>query len=330
MRKKIPLQVNLEASSVCNLRCKYCPAWTGHANARLMEPDLFISIIDRVVAEGFDTTIVPYLNGEALLHPKYYELIKYVVDRNLRVYFTTNGTIWNERLFQLITQPNSVYEIIFSVDGLWDYKSRSIELARPGSRRDLIRQNIQKFIYLNNSRNNGKNLDTCVKICHRGQDFEEIENYISYWLEYGIDFVCVGQTLLHLNEKSMRIYPCQYSDSNFMVIKSDGRVVLCPYNDDATNNPDFAMGSVLNDTPLLDIFNNEKFMEYREDQQNGIFHPPCDTCSFAYTGTGYRGEVKFRNPALTQKKIYFSQDFYNSFYSYKEQAKPNSYYGYKE
>ena len=245
---RIPNQVLVETSSVCNLKCKLCPAVMDSAQSMFMDLNLFKSIVDRVVKEDFNPVVTPWINGEPLLHPDYYEMVKYITDRHLRTYVTTNGTIWNEDLFQHITSGSSFYQLVFSLDGLWDEKSKSIEIARPGSDRDLIRGNIQRFINL--KRHKGNKLDLCIKICQRGQDWEEIENFISYWLHNGADFVCVGAALDKINPESMRLYPCQYSDFNFIVIKSDGRVVRCAYNDVATNDPRYSMGSVCNNRPL--------------------------------------------------------------------------------
>lgn len=322
---RIPKQIIIETSSICNLKCKLCPAWGRGPSAGLMDFDLFTSIIDRIVTEDFDPTVIPWMNGESLLHPDYFKMVKYITDRKLRAYLTTNGTIWNEELFQHITSGSSIYQLIFSLDGLWDKESKSIELARPGSDRSLIQTNIEDFIELKQTK--GNKLDVCIKICQRGQDWEEIENFISYWLHNGADFVCVGRALDKINPKSMRLYPCQYPDSNFMVIKSDGGVIRCAYNDTAANDPQYTMGSVCNDRPLLEIFNNPTLTKFRELQRSGTFPYPCDTCGFAYTGTGFRGIIYFRNPLLGAKPIHYSRDYYNEFFSFIEKAKPNSYYG---
>ena len=317
----IPKQVDIETTSICNLKCKYCPTLSGDAKAMHMKYDLFTSIIDRV---DFKTTIVPWLNGEPLLHPRYYEMIKYITDRDLPCYITTNGTIWNEELFQHITDGTSCYQIIFSLDGIWDEKSRSIEKARPGSNREEIKKNIDRFLALYVKK--GKKLNVALKICRRGQDYEEIENYISYWLNMGIDYVCVGSALIDDKVDEMRIYPCQYSDNNFMVIKSDGRVALCAYNDEMTNWDRQAVGMLDKETPLLDIYNNSKYREFRKLQRVGIFRGPCKTCGFAYTGTGFEGVVHFRDDKLIQKDIYYHQDYYNQFFSLKEDWKHPRYY----
>lgn len=321
MERLIPKQLDLEVTSHCNLKCKYCPSLSMLAHTGDMDYDLFTSIIDRI---DFPCTVVPWLNGEPLLHPKYFEMIEYITDRNIPCYITTNGTIWNSRLFNLLTHETSCYQIIFSLDGIWDKKSRSIEQARPGSNREEIRDNIQAFMDL--KRMKGASINIALKICRRGQDYEEIENYIAYWLKKGIDYVCVGSALVDDKIDNMRIYPCQYSDNNFMVIKSDGRVVLCAYNDKMTNDPYYAVGTLDKDESLLDIYNNEYYTNFRENQRKGIFNAPCSTCGFAYTGMGFEGEIRFRNTELLDQLIYYHQDYYNQFFSLTKEWKKKNYY----
>jgi sulfatase maturation enzyme AslB (radical SAM superfamily) len=319
----IPKQIDIEVTTKCNLRCKYCPSVDGTLPTGHMDLDYFKSIIDRV---NFETAIVCWLNGEPLLHPNYYEMVKYVTDRNHKMYITTNGTIWNDDLFEHITNDTSCYQIIFSLDGLPDSKSKSIEIARPGSNRETIVKNIERFRELKIKKNS--KLDMAIKICDRGQDYQEFEAFIEYWLtKEGISYVCLGKPLVQENDKSMRIYPCQYSDHNFMVIRWDGVLARCSYNEKASfEGANF--GKLDMTTPLLEVYNNELYTKFRENQRNGIFTGPCISCGYAYTGHGWKGQIQSRNEAgeLYGKTIYYRQDYYNQFFSLVDRGKPDAYY----
>lgn len=320
---KEPKQIIIETSRTCNLRCVGCPinsdAKQKKKGKMFMDMDLFTSIIDRV---DFPTTIIPWMNGEPLMHPKYYQMVKYITDRGHRMYITTNGHFWNDKLFHHITDKNSCYQIIFSLDGMYP---ASITGARPGSDIKKVTKNILRFRDLKQDKN-PNNIDLGVKIVLRGQDWEEIEEYIGYWLSQGVDFVCLGRMLDQETATPMRKYPCQYPDDNFMVIRHDGSLVLCAYNEEMVNNPNRSVGSVVGETPLLDLYNNEAYTKFREDQDNGVFTGPCVNCGFAYTGYGYSGIVGFRNPDLDLPKVYFHRDYYNSFFSLRRKEKPDSYY----
>ncbi len=311
-----PKQIDLEVTSACNLKCRYCPGLG--TKAQHMDFDLFKSIIDRV---DFPTTIVPWLNGEPLMHPRYNEMLQCIEDKGLRYYVTTNGMIWRDDVFEIMLEENSnCYQIIVSLDGL--ASTNSPELARPGTDVRKVVGTIEKLMD-----NKPDNLDIAVKICRRGQDYEEIETFISAWLKYGVDFVIAGDALVEAdNPVGFRQHPCQYSDNNFMVVKVDGRLVRCAYNDKATNDPDYDFGIISKTAPLLEIYNGLLITKFREDQNKGVYQKPCDTCGMAYTGTGMQGEVTFRDPNLIQDTIYYQRDYYNSFFSLKKKRKNVEYY----
>lgn len=317
-RQAVPRHVIIEMTNHCNLQCKGCP--TAHPTARdfhrgYMNFDLFRSIVDRI---DFKTTVIPWMNGEPLLYPGYERVASYLGEKKQRWYLTTNGHYWNEKLFETIMDPGYgglCYQVIFSIDGLFLPSSRSIEAARPGSKREVILESVSKLMALKQA--SKAKVDLAVKICHRGQDFEEIEQYIAYWLERGIDFVIVGKMLDEINQVPMRIYPCRYFDENFMVIRWDGTLVACAYHNEVANHCYFQLGKVQdNGDSLLDLYNGPRYRKLREDQRRGIFMGPCATCGFAYTGDGFDGTVRFRNKKYPQKDISYHDDYYNRFFSY--------------
>lgn len=317
----VPKQVDIEVSTVCQLACKGCPMGETKSPGSFMDLAFFKSIIDRI---NFETKVILWLNGEPLLHPHYAEMAKYVEAAGLRYYITTNGMIWNDELFELITQPESTcYQIIFSLDGVPG--SRSIKLARPGTDEARVLKTIRDFGALKSAKH--APIDMAVKICQRGQDWGEIEEYIGYWLGTGyVDYVCYGRMLDEKTSGGQRRHPCQYFDHNFLIVGVDGTSRLCAYNTGICNgaNPVGKLNSTEN---LLEFYNNLAFTKYREDQRNGIYHGPCETCGFAYTGYGSEGVLVFRDPKFgAMNPVYFKQDYYNQFYSLKPKGKAREYY----
>ena len=322
--KLVPKQVIIEATNRCNLKCKYCPSVANNGKFPVgdISVDFFKSIVDRAEKEFPDSTIIPWMNGEPFMHPRYLEMMEYLNVHKRRFYVTTNLTLYREDVLrELLKQDSGCYQLIISMDGLPD--TGSIALARPGTDEKLLRSNLNRLLRL------AGDMDTetriAIKICERGQDWEEIEGYIYYYLEdRGIDYVCVGKPLKDINPVSMRQYPCQYFDNNFMVIRHTGDLVVCAYNDDCANSLKLSYGIVTDNGSLLDLYNGPYITYLRAEQKAKRFHGPCKKCSFSYTGSGYQGEVSFRNHP--ENKYYFHQDYYNSFFSKIDDRKPNSYY----
>lgn len=81
-----PLLVDIELSSLCNLTCAMCYTITDQfkqqVNGTRMEWDLYQKIIDEI--GGKVTAIRLSLRGEATLHPKFIEAIKYSKDKGIK------------------------------------------------------------------------------------------------------------------------------------------------------------------------------------------------------------------------------------------------------
>jgi len=324
IERLVPQQIDIEVSSVCNLKCKLCPSLSDPRRG-FMDLDVFKAITTRASEECPESAIVPWLNGEPFLHPDYDKMLLHLNDLGLRYYVTTNGTLPREDVFSALLAPDSgAYQIIFSLDGLPGHESRSIEIARPGTDRALVLGTIRDFMY--RAKRERPEMDVAVKICERGQDNEEIENFVQHWIHEGASYVCVGKPLAGDNTESMRIYPCQYSDHKFMVIKSDLRLVPCAYNVESTKGDLTNFGCYDGSTSILDAYNNPAYTKFREDQRKGIFHGPCELCTFAYTGAGITGEVAFREGILAGEKLFFKKDYYNTFYSRVDKRKDPSFY----
>jgi MoaA/NifB/PqqE/SkfB family radical SAM enzyme len=311
--KKVPKQIAIEVSNRCQLKCSGCFHEIGYERQPDMDIDFVKSIIDR---NTFDATIIPYLWNEPTLYPHIFDMIEHVVRKKQRAYITTNGMIFHNDLFELITEKNRVYQIIFSLDGLPG--SKSIELCRKGSDEKVILENIRKFVELKERK--GNNIDLCLKICQRGQDWEEIEEFIYLWLSRGIDYICVGR-MLNQSGLPLRRYPCQYFNDMYMLIRVDREIIPCMYNYDVAIKNYFNIGKLDKTEDLIEAYNRIDLVRYRDEQKKGLFRGPCKTCNSAYTGRGLRGVFEFNDPEKKRLgKLYSTMDYYNCTYSLKDKA----------
>ena len=310
-----PKEVIIETADVCNLRCKFCPTLTGEGHG-FMSYNTFQGLVDRI---DFPCTVLPWFLGEAMLNPELPLMMEYMNFKKQRYYLTTNGMQYNDVFRVMLGPDSSAYQIIFSLDGMFPETAIA---ARPGSNFGKIVDNILAVLYY--KKTVGSNIDIGIKLCHRGQDWEEIENFIHSWLHYPeVDFVAVGRALTEVNETPMRQYYCKYID-NFMVIRLNGDLVPCCYHGGAINDRMIPLGNVFESkAPLSELYNSPAYLHLRNAHEKREYPAPCDTCGFAYTGSGFRGEITFRDGG---KKYYMHQDFYNTFISKSPPKKPDSEY----
>ncbi len=93
-----PLHLDLELTGRCNLKCHYC------FQNDMIEGDLDdmpIELFQRLVSEGVEEglcAIKLQVRGESLLHPRFFDCVRYAKDRGvLDVQVTTNGTLLSNR-----------------------------------------------------------------------------------------------------------------------------------------------------------------------------------------------------------------------------------------
>lgn len=115
-----PLEVGLELSSICNLKCPFCYTITDEfkskVSKRFMETTLAKQIIDEVA--GKIATLRVSFRGESTLNPDFIDIIRYAKQKGIKeISFLTNGSnLTGEYFTQLLLA--GVDWIIVSFDGL--------------------------------------------------------------------------------------------------------------------------------------------------------------------------------------------------------------------
>ena len=114
-----PLLVDLELSSVCNLRCPMCYTITAdfrkHVDAKIMNIDLFKRIIDEI--GGKVPALRLSLRGESTVHPAFVECIRYAKGHGIKEVSTlTHGGRLTLEFFREI-QEAGIDWITISIDG---------------------------------------------------------------------------------------------------------------------------------------------------------------------------------------------------------------------
>ncbi len=89
--------VEIETSTACNLRCRYCPNSISDRglvkNNKQMPTALFKRIVDELAAIGFSGEFHPHLYNEPLLDARLPQLLQYVRDKlkDCKIALFTNG-----------------------------------------------------------------------------------------------------------------------------------------------------------------------------------------------------------------------------------------------
>ncbi len=112
-----PYIVIVDPLNVCNLRCPLCPTGTGELDRKQqrMEWEVFTRMIDQVAPYAYEVNLHNW--GESLLHPRIFDMIRYVNSKNIATNMSTNfNRVSDGKIDELI---NSGLEyLILSIDGI--------------------------------------------------------------------------------------------------------------------------------------------------------------------------------------------------------------------
>jgi MoaA/NifB/PqqE/SkfB family radical SAM enzyme len=144
---EFPLEVFLEISNVCNLKCTMCTEFSQINPYRLKTlKDKNRGFINQ---EDIDNNIVPLLEhalfvncsgfGEPTVHPRFAEIIEYICQYDVLIRFITNGQHLTPQLINTLVE-NSVYKIMVSCSGA---TSEHYEKVYLGGKFDVLLENLR-------------------------------------------------------------------------------------------------------------------------------------------------------------------------------------------
>lgn len=222
-----PLLVDIELSSLCNLKCPMCYTITeefkSKVNAKLMDFSLFTKIIDEI--KGHVPAIRLSLRGESLLHNKFVDCIKYAKSNGIKeVSFLTNGGKLKPEFFIKVMEAGADW-ITISFDGLGE----TYEKIRKPIRFHEMLYNIQTMQKIKDERNVKKPVIKVQSIwpAIRNDPQKYYDTFKSHvdLVAYNplIDYLGKDQNIVIEYEKN---FSCpQYYQR--LVIGADGRVMMC-------------------------------------------------------------------------------------------------------
>ena len=111
--------IDIETSTTCNRRCKYCPnaVYDDHLlkNNKLMEPELFKKIIDMLAKINYNGRIGPSFYNEVLMDKRIIEFVRYAHEKlpSAKITIYTNGDYLTTDIFNKLIDAG-VYEFIIS------------------------------------------------------------------------------------------------------------------------------------------------------------------------------------------------------------------------
>ena len=263
---KFPSHIDIELSSLCNLNCPMCYTTTDEfkekVNAGLIDFDLFKKIIDEGAEYGL-YSIRLSLRGEAFLHPKIYEMIRYAKEKGIsEVASLTHGGQIDEEKFEKLVELGLDW-LSISFDGIGE----TYEKIRHPLKFDDAVQKIKNYKKIKERK---KSVKPIIKvqtvwpaISKNPEEFYKIFNPIT-------DQVASNPLIDYLGNDTDIIYEKNFTCPQLwqrLVIGSDGNVMLCA-NDEMGSH---IVGDAKKES-IYDIWHGKELTKAREIhlKHNGV------------------------------------------------------------
>jgi len=141
---ELPAFVQIEPVGQCNLRCRMCPIQFRDEGApgqprAYMEFDTFRELIDQF--PGMTELQLQGL-GEPMLHPRFFDMVRHVAQRGIRVSTNTNMTVMTEAGAQACV-TSGLYTLHVSLDGA---TAQTYQAIRIRSRFERVLRNLRRVV----------------------------------------------------------------------------------------------------------------------------------------------------------------------------------------
>jgi molybdenum cofactor biosynthesis enzyme MoaA len=276
--------LDIEISSVCNMRCTNCDySEGGKAKKGYMSIETFKNILD--MAEKYEIKYIHLVGlGEQTLHPKFSELSKLLI--SYKSYFnigiTTNGT----RIKEYYEILNSFDTVTISIDSA---KETTYNLVRPGHdfnkllvELELINTIRKRASFIINSQNVNE-IESFINLCI-SKNFNEVYFEVANepWLKKSNrELIFKSKKILENNKNKIinvtfkepsKINTCDYFDK-IIKIKYNNKLGVCPFI-----NIDF---DYLGINEIIEIKENEKLKVLNNSYKE------CEMCNHFINNKNY-------------------------------------------
>lgn len=276
--------INLQVTQNCNLKCRYC-SYSGDGildrkrSTSKMELTVAMKSIDFLYEHSrkANSVSISFYGGEPLLN---FDLIKKVVkyannkfvSKCIEYRMTTNGTIMNEEILELLTMNN--FKLAVSLDGPKDIHDRNRRMMKNGlGTHDLIKKNL-RFI-------KRKNYKFYKGIIFNSVNELDINLYNT--IDYFENDIIVGKNIVILNQVNDQKINLSYPMTEEYVNSKKLFVLNNLINDKNLKKHRIVLEDLKN-MEKLNVALNSKFNLNSEFQHGGVCIPGVNKMIVDYKG----------------------------------------------
>lgn len=269
---KFPLFIDVEVTSVCNLKCPFCA--TTYRGPEIKRGFISPETVKKIIDEGADNGLYGVkfnIRGEPLLHPQIYEFVKYAKQKGLiDVYFNTNAMLLTEEASRKLID-SGLDRLSVSFEGM---TKQVYEGYRVGARYETVLKNIETMQQLKRDLgvDHPKIRVQTVLLPEIKDSFEE---YKRFWAARADEVGYLDYKEMKKKKKNLQYSWACPQIWQRMAIWWDGTLLPCNHDDDAL----LSLGNV-KDIAIRDAWNSPALNKVRKLHRSGAAHEitACDGC----------------------------------------------------
>lgn len=264
---RFPDHIDIEASSMCQLKCPMCFRHRLSISEGHMDFDLYKKIVDEASSYKIYSIKLSW-RGEPLLNPRLPEMVAYAKDKGIReVAFLTNGERMTPELAQNLIDAGTDW-ITFSFDGLG---SKYEEIRAPAKFDEAV-ERIRTMRQLRDKAKRSKPLIKVQTIWSAIQD--NPGEYKNHWEPIVDKILFIPDKDFYSPVQHDPEYVCQYPWQR-LTITWRGTVPLCI----GDTNEKYLIGDATKQT-LYSIWHSEAMQEVRRlhNAHKRLELKPCEEC----------------------------------------------------
>jgi MoaA/NifB/PqqE/SkfB family radical SAM enzyme len=314
---KFPLNLNVEATTRCNLECTFC----SHKSLTDDQVgDIDIESFKKIIDEGEKEGGLPTINinglGEPLLRKDLHEFVKYAKEHGVQdVMFHTNATIMTEKIakqliesgldrivFSVDSPDKETYEAMRTLKSSYDKLKNVPDAIMKGTPWEKTVANVKKFVEVRNKMGLNKPIIRATMVV-TDNTVHQVQDLMDLWKDV-VDHITVQDLtwrtkLLENGEwenKETSSLPTNFDEIREEAIKRNVKFV-CPYLYQSVyqffggavipcSNPNARTQMIMGEwdkQPMAEIWHGEEYKKIRSLHENGEWHkhPVCRDCEVA-------------------------------------------------
>jgi radical SAM protein with 4Fe4S-binding SPASM domain len=267
---RFPLFIDIESTSVCDLRCAFC-----YNREQITGGFIKFELVKKIIDEGADNGLYGVkfnFRGEPLLHPQIHEFIRYAKNKGLSdVYFNTHAFNLNIKMASKLIDAG-LDRVSISFEG---YTKELYERYRLGSNFEMVLGNVDNLIKLR--KKIGVDYPKIrVQSVLVPEMKEHLEEYKNFWLNLGVDEVaCLDYKEMKGHRKGL---VCPWACPQLwqrMCVWWDGALIPCNHDD----RGQLSLGNV-SSISIKEAWHAEELNRIRNSHKEGRAEEisACDGC----------------------------------------------------